>query len=106
MADFNIKQGDTDPDIVATLKDADGTAINLTGATVKFHMSQKGRSVVNAEAIVVDAAAGEVKYSWAAADTATTGPFDIEWEITKSGGQIETVPNSTNDTVEITAQLA
>jgi hypothetical protein len=37
---FTIKQNDTKPDLQRTLKNADGTAIDLTGASVKFHMKR------------------------------------------------------------------
>ena len=39
---FNIKQNDTSPSLQATLKDASGTVIILTGASVRFHMKALG----------------------------------------------------------------
>jgi len=43
---FYVKQNDTSPAMLATLQDADGNAINLTAASVRFHMrrSAVGRS--------------------------------------------------------------
>ena len=37
---FKIKQNDTSPLMVVTLKDAAGNAIDLTAATVRFHMKR------------------------------------------------------------------
>jgi hypothetical protein len=36
---FTIKKGDTSPFLTATLKDANGTAVDLTSATVVFNMA-------------------------------------------------------------------
>ena len=35
---FNIKQNDTSPSLQATLKDAQLVPVDITSATVKFHM--------------------------------------------------------------------
>jgi len=41
---FKIKQNDTSPILAATLKDADGTAVNLNGASIRFHMRKVGKA--------------------------------------------------------------
>lgn len=105
MADFYLKQNDTKPSIQATLKNADGTAIDLTDATVDFHMSLNGVNVVDAAAVVVTALSGIVRYDWAAADTDTPGTYDIEWEITFVDASIRTVPNSRHDKLVIYPEL-
>jgi len=109
MADFYIKQGDTEPSIIAQLKDQNGDLYDLTGCTVKFHM-RKGETAtpkVNATATITDVGTDDVKvkYSWLVADVDTAGNFDIEWEITDTDGNVETVPNAGYDRVLITAQL-
>lgn len=108
MADFTIKQGDTKPEIRATLKDANGTAINLTGATVRFHLSAKvsGTVKVDSPATVISASEGIVQYAWSTGDTDTAGVYNAEWEITFSDGSVQTVPNDGYDEVLIKAQLA
>jgi len=113
MSTFYIKSNDTSPAIQRTLKDATGTAVNLTGATVVFHMVEKntdgslGTTKVNTTANVVTPASGIVQYQWIAADTAVTVDtfFAAEWEVTYSDGTIETFPNSEHETVKITVNL-
>lgn len=94
---FIIKQGDTSPSIADTLYHPDGVTVeNLTGATVKFVMASEdsiGTAKVKANAVVVNAAAGQVRYDWAMGDTDTHGGFVAEWEVTRADGSIETFPN-------------
>lgn len=94
---FIIKQGDTSPSIAYTLYRPDGvTAEILTGSTVKFVMASEdsiGTAKVKADAVVVDAITGEVRYDWATGDTDTFGGFVAEWEVTRADGSIETFPN-------------
>lgn len=105
--DWGIKQGDTTPAIAAILKDADGTVINLSGCTVKFHMRSKhGAVTVNAAATIVDAATGSVSYTWGATDTDTAGDYEIEWEITDASSKVATVPTGQPDTLTVYSQLA
>lgn len=93
--DFTIKRNDTKPDLQVTLKGADGVAINLTGATVEFHMKLPNAAAlkVEAAATVVTAASGIVKYVWQSGDTDTCGLYDGEFEITFGDGTKLTCPN-------------
>lgn len=92
---FYIKQNDTGPAMLATLQDANGNAINLVGASVRFHMRKMhgANPVIDAEATVVTAASGIVRYNWLAADTATVGTYQAEFEVTYADASIETFPN-------------
>ena len=106
---FYIKQGDTTPALKATLKDGDGNVINLTDASVRFHMRaiDATSSTVDAEGSVVSpATGGVVQYAWASGDTATAGMYSAEFEITYGDGSIETFPNNDYIRVEIIDDIA
>jgi hypothetical protein len=100
---FYIKQNDTSPAMLATLQDADGNAVNLTGATVRFHMRAVGGAqvVVDQSATVVTAIDGLVRYNWIADDTDTIGSYQAEFEVTYADASIETFPNDGYIRVEI-----
>jgi len=105
---FYIKQNDTAPSIRATLKDGDGDVINLTDATVRFHMRTIGgtSTKVDASATVNSpATAGVVQYDWDAADTDTIGSFQAEFEVTYGNSKIESFPNNGYIRVEITDDI-
>lgn len=106
-SDFFIVQNDTAPAIEATLKDANGNAVSLSGASVRFHMMPKsGTAKVDAAATITDAANGKVKYEWAVGDTDAFGMFDAEWEVTYSNGTIETFPSSGFTQIRIRKEIA
>lgn len=104
---FYVKQNDTAPSIRATLKDGDDDAIDLTGASVRFHMRSIGgtSAKVDSAATVVTAASGIVQYDWVAADTDTVGTYQAEFEVTYSDTRIETFPNNGYIVVEITDDI-
>jgi hypothetical protein len=105
---FYIKQNDTSPAISGTCTDADGNAIDLTGASVRFHMRAKsdGTTKVDAAGAVISAAAGTIKYAWAAADTDTNGRYEAEFEITYADSSVETFPNTGYITVVVKDDIA
>jgi len=105
---FYIKQNDTAPILAATLKDADEVAVNLTGSSVRFHMREVGSttSKVDADAVLVDASGGQVKYTWAADDTDTIGSYQAEFEVTFGDGSVETFPNNGYVLIEIIDDIA
>lgn len=90
---FTIKQNDTAPSITATLYDADGVVVDLTGASVTFHMRHKDGTVKVDAAAVVANNSGIVRYDWIAADTDTVGRYNAEFEVTYGDASIETFPN-------------
>lgn len=106
MSSFQIKTNDTAPPIEATLTAA-SVAVDLTSATVRFHMVDSANAVkVDAAATIVTAGDGTVKYSWDAADTDTAGRYRAEWEVTFSDGTIRTFPTPGYTTVVVHGDLA
>lgn len=105
---FYIKQNDTSPAMLATLQDANAVAVNVVGASVKFHMRAIGsnQTKVNAAATIVNADNGEVRYNWTASDTNTVGSYQAEFQVTYADGTIETFPNDGYIPVEITDDIA
>jgi len=103
-----MKQNDTLPAITAQLVDADGSIPDLTGATVKFIMrlTSGGAAKVDTSATIVTATTGDVKYSWVAADTDTVGDYEGEFEVTFSGGAIQTYPNSRYFSIKVVDDIA
>jgi hypothetical protein len=88
---YTFVQGDTLPILTETIKGPNGVAVDLTGATVKFHLWRPGEAAkVNAAGSVYDASGGIVKYSWGTTDLNTPGLYNAEWEITFIGGGIQT----------------
>lgn len=103
---FNIKQNDTSPSLQATLKDASLTAINLTGASVRFHMKNlDGTLKIDSPMDIVDATGGVVQYDWQSGDTDTVGSYYIEFEVTYSDASVETFPNNGNKVISIVREL-
>lgn len=95
MVDFTITQNDTYPAISGRFED-DASPIDLTGATINFHMKSPGASSVKVDAaasILGSASDGRVAYQWQLGDTDTSGFYQAEWEVTYSDGYVETFPD-------------
>lgn len=105
--DYTLRQNDSGEAITAVLEDSAGDAVNLTGAAVVFQLAPIGGGalVVQADAAIIDAAAGEVSYTWQGADSATPGWYLASWQVTFSGGEVQTFPNGGYTLVQITGEL-
>jgi hypothetical protein len=93
IADFTLTAGDTNPAITATLEDAAGAGVNLTGATVTFRMvpiaaGAGGTPKVNATATVTAALTGDVAYQWLSTDTDTPGYYLARWKVVYLSGAV------------------
>lgn len=106
MMAFTIKQNDTSPALQATLQDYAGNAINLNGASVRFHMKSLSNTIkVDSPMTITNPSGGVVVYAWQATDTNTVGTYFAEFEVTYSDGAIETFPNTGSLAVVITPEL-
>lgn len=106
-ADFFIKQGDTLPVLSDTLTYSNGSAVNLTGASVNFIMRALTASATttNAAATIVTPASGTVQYTFTATDSATAGTYMANWFVTFSGGTTMTFPTDGYISVNIEENL-
>lgn len=93
--EFKIKQGDTKPYLSVTLQSSDGTAVDLTSATVEFSLADSDfTNVRSASANITDASAGEVEYRWAGTgDTdSDAGVYYGEFKVTYADTKVQTFP--------------
>lgn len=102
MATFSIKRNDTSPALEYTLS----PEVDLTAASVRFHMRLRGGATkVDAAATIVTVNPGVVRYDFVAANTDTAGIYDAEFEITYSDSTLETFPNVGYIAVKIDADI-
>ena len=96
MADYTLKRYDTGPAITATILDAFGNTVNLTGASVNFVMRPMTAvaPTTNLAATIVSAPAGTVSYTPTSTDTGIAGIYQAEFHITSSGGVKTTFPTA------------
>ena len=90
---LTVFQGNTSPSIVDTITAA-GEPQPLTGASVRLRMRAEHSATlkVDAAAVVTDAAAGAVRYDWAAGDLDTAGRYRAWWQVTFGNGKIQDTP--------------
>ena len=80
MTTVTLGRGYRLPKLRQQLKQADGTPVPLTGASVRLLMGIPGKPrKVAAAATILDAANGIVEYAWAAGDVDTVGVYLAEW---------------------------
>lgn len=91
---LNVKRGDVGIPFEddADLEDADGNAVDLTGATVLF-LLRTPNGVTYARTGSVNPALRVVTYKSVAQDFQDTGSYYQEWQLTTQGGDIATIPS-------------
>lgn len=93
---FFLKQGDTFPNIEAILSNSEDEAVDLTGCTVLFRMSEigDGNLLIEKSATVVTPQTGsdmgKVSAEFENGDTDIIGDYRVEWKVTFPNGKIAT----------------
>lgn len=109
MADITIKYGNRLPKVSRQFL-TDGSATDLTGATVTFDMwnASTGTQVItNGVCTVVSAATGSVEYPWTAGDaTLPAGFYLASFTASFSGPRLLTAPNDGMLTIQIVGTTA
>ena len=82
---INLVRGNKGKIVTFTIKDADGSAVNLAGCTINFHLYNLDTNIqVNAaddDCVILVAADGTCTYTWKVTDLATAGDFKGEIEV-------------------------
>lgn len=108
--DYFIRVGDGSVVITDVLSDEDGDPVNISGATVEFHLApiQGGAAIINASASNDQATAGtgHVSYTFGTTVPGTAGLYLGEWEVTYNGGGVQTFPNDRYILVRATEGVA
>ena len=93
---FYIKQNDNRPNLDVSLRDDRDRSVDITGATVVFHMRNAADNTVvvsSGSVSIISASRGDVRYDWVVANTATSGNFQAEFQVTFAEGAVQTFPN-------------
>lgn len=106
MTTVYVKQNDTKPDLQVTVNDDNGDAIDVSGATIAFHMNDSiNTSKVDSAGSIVTAASGIIKYVWQTGDLDTVGIYNAEFQITFSDSSILTTPSNGYLIIVVGAEL-
>ena len=100
---FKIKKSDTKPTINVELQYNNGSAIDLTGATVYFIMGNLTdySTYRSGLATITGSTTGQCQYNWNVLDTGSVGTYWGEFQATWGVGSVMTLPNNHNLKIEI-----
>jgi len=103
MSTFYIKEDDTVPILQATLKNPDGSNVDLNGSEVDIRVTEArgGSNIVNDSVLVYNPSDGAIRYDFSNTDTSNCGRYRVEFEVTYGGGSVETYPNKGYHTLMI-----
>lgn len=93
---ITLRKNDTAPNLPISCS-RNGSAIDLTGATVKFKIANEDGSRTNDahnECTVTSATGGTCTYDLETGDIPTAGTYTGDVEITYSNGEVETMTQS------------
>jgi len=106
MTEIKVIKGDKGYDLNFTLQKADGTALDLTGATLLFKCQKHDASTVKFSGSMTitnpPGTDGKCKYTVQATDFDEAGKYDGEIEVTYGSTQILTF---TDILIEVVAEL-
>ena len=91
---IEMVKGDLKPSIKATLTYKDGSIVDLTSCSVKFHMKKDdGTLLIDKTATILNPPTdGRVQYDWASGETNVTGLCKVEFEVTFADTKKQTFP--------------
>ena len=106
---FNLKYRDTRPILEVALKNPDGSAYDLTGATItKLHIKRSDGTAVAKDMVVFGAATnGVLRYTWLSTDWSSdliVGQHQMEYEVV-NGTARTTFPNDGYDLLKILTDI-
>lgn len=110
MSDVTMKQNDTRPSLFRSLgQTVNGVAsyIPLTAASkvTLYFRNAASTYIMTGSCVIASAAGGVVRHDWVAAESATVGIFNAEFEILWNDAGIETVPNTGYFSIEFVDDL-
>lgn len=105
---LHLREGDLEPDLVATLEQPAGTPIPIGLAPVVVRVKKAGETDARFERaceVLSDGLEGRparVRYQWQAGDTDDSGVYFCVWKITWDGSEPQTVPSKSVSKFRIT----
>lgn len=103
MTIYRVVAGDNNTPLPATLNGV----TNLTGATIRAHLTPVGTGATHDLGVsLVDAAASKVQLSIASTDAVTAGVYFLEWQATFPDTTVLTWPTRGTDVLLVRPQLA
>ncbi len=92
---FSMTKGDLEPDMPVTFTELDGTATNLSSATlIQLRWTKPDGTVSTVALTAVDLVTGQMKRVWVAGDTTQIGRHRAQGIVTDTNGELTTYPRN------------